>query len=431
MSTLIFILFVTSFVALLVFGNSIALAIGLPSLVFLVLVEGFPLSMLARRLAGSLDSFPLLAAPLFILAGNLMNNAGITNRIFRFANASVGHLTGGLAHANVVASVIFSGMSGSALADAGGLGSVEIKAMTENGYSKEFSVGVTGASSIIGPIIPPSIPMVIYAVVAGQSVGRLFIAGIIPGIIMGLSIMIMCVFVAKKEKVAKLKRATLSEFFRALVGGVPSLFTIVIILGGIMGGIFTPTEASAVAVVYVILLGTLVYRTITWKKFINVVKESALTMIRVSFIIGAAALFGQVVIREQIASKLATFMIGMIGSPAIILLLLNVMMLILGTFMETIAAIMIVTPVALPLLLHMGYSPVQFGVVAVLNLMIGLLTPPVGIVLYALSDVGKLSLSRTIRGILPFLIPLVVSLFLITYISPLTLFLPRLVFGAN
>ncbi len=414
---------------LLVIGTGVGMSIGIPSLLYLVFVLDIPAASITRRLIESLNNFPILAAPLFILAGNLMNAGGVTDRVFDFAHKLLRGVPAGLAHSNIVASIVFSGMSGSALADAGGLGAVEIKAMRDHGYSDTLSVGVTGGSSIIGPIIPPSIPAVVYAVTAGVSVGRLFVAGIVPGLLMGLLLAALVIFLASKEKPLEMEPSKIKEVAVSFLHSMPGLFAIFIILGGIISGLFTPTEAAAVAVVYVLLIGRFLYRELTWRRFIACVETSALTMVKVSFLIVTAALFGNIMIRENVALKLSTILTEVVVNPILILILINVLMLILGTFMEQLAAIMIVTPIFMPVIIALGMSPVQFGVIVVLNLMIGLLTPPVGIVLYTLSEVSGLPLDKTVRAVLPFLVPLIMVLLLITFVPWFTLALPSLFWG--
>jgi tripartite ATP-independent transporter DctM subunit len=417
-----------SFLFLLFLGVPVAFSLGIPSLVYL-LINGMPIEMIASKAVASLNSFPLLAVLFFVLAGNLMNEYGVSERIFKMADKTVGHFRGGLAHANILASVIFSGMSGAALADAAGLGTVEIREMTKRGYSREFSVGITGASSIIGPIIPPSIPIIIFAVVSGESVGKLFLGGVIPGLLMAILLGIMVVIIARRQNVPKLKKATFRQWGGSIKRGFPALITIIIILGGIFGGIFTPTEAAAVAVLYVLFLGILIYRQFTWKGLILNFKKSIGFTAKIMIIVACAALFGQVIIREQMAQTLGDFLLESVKSPILILLLINIFLLILGCFLEQIAAILVVTPIILPIVTGMGFSPIQFGIVIVINLMVGLLTPPFGLVLYTLSDVGELSLKRTIKGTVPFLIPLVACLLLLTYIPFFTVYLPGLFIG--
>lgn len=424
---MLLILVFAAFILLLFAGCPIALALGLPSTAALY-VMGMPLEMIAAKLVATLDSFTTMAAMFFILAGALMNEYGVSEKLFDFAEKCVGHLRGGLAHANILASVIFAGMSGAALADAAGLGAIEIREMTKRKYSKEISVGITGASSIIGPIIPPSVPMVFYAVVAGSSVGKLFLAGVIPGIICAATLAIAVVIMAKRENVEMLPRPTFWAWFRSLLCAAPSMLTIVILLGGIYGGFCTPTEAAVIAVIYTILLGVL-NRKFNWKGFIRLLFESMRTTARVMFIVACAGLFGQVIIRTQLANTLADVLLSTISSKVVILLLINLMLLILGCFLEQIAAILVVTPIILPIMTALGLSDIQSGLIIVFNLMVGLLTPPFGLVLFTLADVGQLSMKRTIRGVIPFLIPLFLTLLIITFVPAVSDFLPNLFYS--
>lgn len=424
---MLLILVFAAFILLLFAGCPIALALGLPSAVALY-VMGLPLEMIAAKLVATLDSFTTMAAMFFILAGALMNEYGVSEKLFDFAEKCVGHLRGGLAHANILASVIFAGMSGAALADAAGLGAIEIREMTKRKYSPEISVGITGASSIIGPIIPPSVPMVFYAVVAGSSVGKLFLAGVIPGIICAVSLAIAVVIMAKRENVEMLPRPAFRVWFRSLICAAPSMLTIVILLGGIYGGFCTPTEAAVIAVIYTVLLG-IFNRKFSWSGLMKLFFESMRTTARVMFIVACAGLFGQVIIRTQLANTLADVLLSAISSKAAILLLINLMLLILGCFLEQIAAILVVTPIILPIMTALGLSDIQSGLIIVFNLMVGLLTPPFGLVLFTLADVGRLSMKRTIQGVVPFLIPLFVTLLIITFVPAASDFLPNLFYS--
>jgi tripartite ATP-independent transporter DctM subunit len=406
----------------------VALSLAVPSFFYLWLVEEMSLMTICARLIYSIDSFPLLAVPFFILAGNLMNAAGVTERIFKFANSLVGHLTGGLAHANIVASIIFSGMSGSALADAAGLGTIEIDAMVNEGYDIDFSAAITGASSIIGPIIPPSIPMVIFAVVAEVSTGRLFIGGIIPGLIMGLCLSTLVFFFAKKRNYPRRRRSSFIEIGKLFLDSSPALFTIVIIIGGIFSGFFTPTEAAAVSVVYVLFLGGVIYRKFSFCSLQKIFISSIKTTSSVIFIVAGASLFAAVITREQIPTKLINSFLIVSDNPIIFLILVNVFLLIIGCFLETIAAINIITPILLPIAIELGINPVHFGVIMVLNLMVGLLTPPFGMILYVLTDIAQISFERVTKATVPFLIPLILVLLLVTFIPDLVLFLVNVVF---
>lgn len=417
-------LFVAFFVLLIV-GVPIFIALGLSSLIYTHFVSGIPDFVVLHRMAGGVDSFPLLAVPFFILAGNLMNSAGITNRIFAFATAAVGWLRGGLGHVNVVGSVIFAGMSGTAVADAGGLGTIEIKAMRDHGYPTNFSVGITAASSTIGPIIPPSLPMVIFGVMANTSIGQLFAAGFIPGLLMAASLMIYTTWFARRHGIGSDQAFRWLELGRSFLSAVPALMTPAIIIGGMTFGWFTPTEAAIAACVWALILGALLYRTLTFKQFYKITLDTIETTAAVLLIVGAASLFGWVLTTTQVTDKFAALVLSITDDPLLILLIINVLLLVVGCFMETIAAISILVPVLMPVVLKVGIDPVQFGVIMVLNLMIGLLTPPVGMVLFILAKVANIPFDRTVRAVSPFLIPLLIVLLLITAIPELTLIMPQ------
>jgi tripartite ATP-independent transporter DctM subunit len=377
-------------------------------------------------MAGGVDSFPLIAVPFFILAGNLMNTAGITNRIYDFATAAVGWLRGGLGHVNVVGSVIFAGMSGTAVADAGGLGTIEIKAMRDHGYPDGFAVGITAASSTIGPIIPPSLPMVIFGVMANVSIGQLFAAGFLPGLLMAVAMMAYVTWYAHRHGIGRDMTFRWRLLGRTFVRAIPALLTPVIIIGGMMSGAFTPTEAAIAACAWALLLGSVVYRTLDLKRFYLISVQTIETTASVLIIVGAASLFGWVLTVTQVTEQVTQQLLGITSDPLMLLLIINLILLVVGCFMETIAAISILVPVFMPAVLKVGIDPVQFGVIMVLNLMIGLLTPPVGIVLFVLSRVSGLSFDRTVRAVLPFLVPLLLVLVLISVFPVLTLYLPTL-----
>jgi tripartite ATP-independent transporter DctM subunit len=375
---------------------------------------------------GGIDSFPLLAIPFFIMAGSLMNSAGITNRIYDFALALVGWLKGGLGHVNVVGSVIFAGMSGTAVADAGGLGNIEIKAMRNHGYSVDFAVGITGASSTIGPIIPPSLPFVIYGVMANASIGKLFAAGIIPGLVMALTMMIMITYYAHTRGWHRDAKFSIVALWQTFKRAFLPLLTPIILVGGMTTGVFTPTEAAIAATVYAIFLGMGVYRTLSLKKLIKVSMVTAETTALILLIVAGASIFGYLITLTKVTDNVSALVLSITAQPWAILLLVNIFLLIVGCFMETIAAITILVPVLLPLMDKIGVDPVHFGLIMVLNLMIGLLTPPVGMVLYILARVADISFERTTKACLPFLIPLLVSLALVTYWPSMVMFLPNL-----
>ncbi len=424
---MIALLFISLF-ALLVIGAPIAIALGGSSMLWVYLSESVPDFTVLHRMVNGVDSFPLLAIPFFIMAGTLMNEAGLTNQIFDFARAVVGWLPGGLGHVNVGASIIFAGMSGAAVADAGGLGTIEIKAMNDAGYDLDFSIAVTAASSTIGPIIPPSLPMVIYGVMASASIGKLFIAGFIPGLLMGLGLSITVAYFAKKRNYPRDAAFSVRRLGSSFIKGLPALMTPTIIIGGIMTGVFTPTEAAIAAVVYALVLG-IVYKTLTFNSFVKISLETAETTAIILLIVAGASIFAWVLTANQITEKFAALMLGISNNKIVILLIINVILLVVGCFMETIAAITILTPVFLPVVMKFGIDPIHFGVVMVLNLMIGLLTPPVGMVLFVLARVAKVPFERCAKATFPFLIPLIFVLLLITFVEPLCMWLPNILFA--
>jgi tripartite ATP-independent transporter DctM subunit len=414
-----------SFVGLLLVGVPVALALAGSSLIYVWLEGGTPLLVVVHRMVGGVDSFPLLAIPFFIMAGSLMNSAGITERIYSFALALVGWLKGGLGHVNVVGSVIFAGMSGTAVADAGGLGNIEIKAMRDHGYDVNFSVGITGASSTIGPIIPPSLPMVIYGVMANASIGQLFAAGVIPGLLMAATMMIMVAWYAHVRGFQRDAAFRLAVLWHTFQRAFLPLLTPVLLIGGMTTGIFTPTEAAIAATFYAMFLGLFVYRTLTWRGLIKVSMETAETTAIILLIVAGASIFGYLITTTRVTDDVATIVLSITSEPWAVLLLVNIFLLIVGCFMETIAAITILVPVLLPLMDKIGVDPVHFGLIMVLNLMIGLLTPPVGMVLYILARVANISFEQATRACAPFLVPLLVTLALVTYWPDMVLWLPR------
>lgn len=408
---------------LLVLGMPVALSLASASAVY-ILLEGLPNVVVVHNMINGVDSFPLLAIPFFILAGHLMNSAGITERIFTFARALVGWAPGGLGHVNVGASVIFAGMSGAAVADAGGLGTIEIKAMRDAGYDTDFAVGVTAASSTIGPIIPPSLPLVIYGVMASASIGELFAAGLVPGMMMAVALMIMVAWYAWRRDYPRdlvfRPALVLASFLQAFL----PLLTPVIIVGGIVSGLFTPTEAAVAAAAYALCLGLFVYRSLTWRHILRVSIDTIETSAAILLIVAAATIFAWILTANQVANGLGDFMLSISEDPKIILIFITVIVLALGLFMETIAAITILVPVLLPIAQQVGIDPVHLGIVVVLNLMLGLLTPPVGMVLYVLAQVSGVSFERCLKATAPFLLPLILVLLLVTFVPAFSLYLP-------
>jgi tripartite ATP-independent transporter DctM subunit len=414
--------FFVVFIILLVIGVPISISIGASAVVGCLWLD-YPLMVIGQKMVSGIDSFLLIAIPLFVLAGNLMNAGKITEKIFNFAKELVGWIPGGLGHANVVASVIFAGMSGSAAADAGGLGTIEMEAMTINGYDKEFSAGITAASSVIGPIFPPSIPLIIYGSIASVSVSQLFMGGVVPGLFMGLALMILVFIMALRRGYPRTSfriLALVKQFFASIL----SIITPLIILSGFTLGWFTPTEASSVAVGYALLIAVVIYRTMDWKSFKKCLFESALTSANTLFIIGSSTLFSYVLIREGISTQIAEFILGISSNPSVCLLVINMLLLILGMFMEPGAILTLMLPVLIPIAKGLGLDMVHFGLVIVLNLMIGQVTPPFGVCLFIVADVARLELNKLYRSILPFLVPLIIVLFLITYIPGFVTWLP-------
>jgi tripartite ATP-independent transporter DctM subunit len=417
-----FLIFFTAFIVLLIIGAPISISIG-ASAVIGCLWLGYPLVVIGQKMVSGIDSFLLIAIPLFVLAGNLMNAGKITEKIFNFAKELVGWIPGGLGHANVVASVIFAGMSGSAAADAGGLGTIEMEAMTKNGYDKEFSAGITAASSVIGPIFPPSIPLIIYGSIASVSVSQLFMGGVVPGLLMGVALMVLVFIMSIKRRYPR-DPFNIRMLAKQFCASILSLITPLIILSGFVLGWFTPTEASSVAVAYALLISIVVYHTMDRNSFKKCLLESALTSANILFIIGSSTLFSYILIKEGISGSIAGFLLGISSNPKIVLLVVNIFLLILGMFMEPGAILTLMLPILIPIANGLHMDMVHFGLVIVLNLMIGQVTPPFGVCLFIIGDVGKVEMHKLFRTILPFLIPLIITLFLCTYIPQIVTWLP-------
>lgn len=421
--------FFLSFVAFIALNVPIAFAMLLSSFGFM-LISGTPLLILPERIAAGLNSFPLLAMPLFILAARIMNSTGVTRRIFDFCLAVVGHRRAGLAHVNVAASMVFSGISGSAMADVAGLGTIEIKAMIDNGYDRGYTAAVTAASCTIGPVIPPSMMMILIGVMMEESVGRLFAGGFIPGVLMGVALM---VFIAVQARIGKIKfppprpRVTRPELWKATKEGLLALLAPVVILGSILSGVATPTEAGIIAVVYALILGV-VYKELTFQNLFDVLKDGAVQTGVIMFIVAAAQIFSWIITTERVAVLAYEFVLQFTSAKWVVLLIINVVLLLIGCFIEGLAAILITVPVLFPVIRAMGLSPTHFGVFLCINILIGLLTPPLGIAVYVSSGVARVQPVEVFRKSAPFLIPLLITLALVTYIPELTLFIPNLIF---
>lgn len=386
----------------------------------------FELISMPLKLTSSLQNFLLLSIPMFILAAKIMNGSSITHRIFHFANTAVGWLPGGLGHANIVASLIFAGMSGTAVSDAAGLGQIEIEAMSSNGFDKEFSAGVTAASSTIAPIFPPSVPMVMYATVSGASVGALFMGGVLPGLIMTLSMMAIVYVVAKKRNYPRMPFPSFKVFVKAAWEALIPMMTPVILLVGIWSGKFTATEAAAVATIYALAVSFLVFKEMTLKKLWSILKEVARDTANTAFVVAAAAFYGWVLTRCGVTNAIANWLIGITDSPIVFMLIVNVALLVIGCFMEAIAAILVFGPVLMQAVTALAINPVYFGVVMVLNLMIGLLTPPFGICLFITADVAGINFKQMLKGVAPFYVPLFGTLILLTLFPEIATWLPSM-----
>lgn len=459
-------LLIGSFLFLLILGTPVAVSMAVASLAYLVIYGVAPDIIAAQRMIAGVESFPLIAVPFFILAGNLMNIAGVTGRIYKFALSLVGWMKGGLAQVNIIGSVVFSGMSGTALADAAGIGTIEIKAMKDHGYPVEAAVGVTAASATLGPIFPPSLPFVIYGMMANASIGALFMAGIIPGVVMTILMMLTVYIFAKRKgwgsdtpfELKQLLAASLevvivlafpvaiylmilagiSVNIAVLIGlavlvaldwyfdfsAVMALMTPVLLIGGMTMGWFTPTEAAVAAVLWSLFLGLVRYRTMTVRTLAKASFDTIETTASVLFIVTAASIFAWLLTVSQAAQLFADFMFSLTDNWWMFLIIVNILLLVVGAFLDTIAAISILVPILMPIAARYGIDPVHLGVIITLNLMIGLLTPPVGMVLFVLSRISKLSVEKTTLAILPWMIPLFLALGLITFIPAITMWLP-------
>lgn len=420
----IILMLLVSMLALFLLKVPVYISMSLAGCAVLATRFGMKWSLLSQYLYTGVDSFTLLSIPLFLLAAKIMNTGSITKKLFSFCMKVVGWLPGGLGHVNVLCSVIFAGMSGTAVSDAGGLGSIEIKAMNENGFDNDFSCCVTAASSTLGPIIPPSIPLVVYATVSGASVGALFMAGIIPGLVMAILMMVLVSAYAILRHYPRTKFPSGGEFFTALKDGFLPLMALVILLVGIYGGVFTPTESAAIVVCYSLFLEICIYRELTLEKFISILKETFRDSVTIALIIAGATFFGYVATRVRIPQLILKEMTGLVSSQFMLLLLINIFLLVIGCFLETASAITIVVPLIMPLLKAYHVNLTQFGIIMVLNLMIGLLTPPFGLVLFVVSKIGHISVGHFSRALLPWLACLLIALMLITFVPSISLWFP-------
>lgn len=414
------------FLVLIFFKFPLYLSILTPSMLYLIVHPEISILTALQKMMSSVDSFPLLAVPLFLMAGLIMNRGGITDRIFDFANVLVGHFKGGLGHVNVIASLIFSGMSGAATADAGGLGLVELKAMKKQGYDDGFSIGVTAASSIIGPIFPPSIPAVIFGALANVSVGGLFIGGIIPAILMVISLCVLISIISHKRSYPVHKRASLKTIFLGFKRAFFPLLAPGIIVGGIWFGFVTPTEAAVLAIVYSLIVTVVIFKELNVSELPGIMLEVARMLAPALAILMPAVLFGWILVYENIDQLLLEQLLNISSNRYVLLIIINVFLLIAGMFVDPVPIMMILIPILKPVMQTLNIHPIQFGVMMILNLMIGLLTPPIGSVLFILSSVTNVPIEKIMPDLIKFLIPLIIVLLLVTFIPQIVLFLPRL-----
>lgn len=420
-------LVVILFLALFMLGFPVVYAILLPSILY-VLLEGLPFGLLTQRITYALDSFPLVAVPLFIFVGNLMNLSGITDRIFRFAYTLVGRVPGGLAQVNVFGSLVFSGMSGAALADIGGLGRIEIDAMKKRGFDPAFAGAVTASSATLGPIFPPSIPLIVYGSVTSVSIVQLLVAGILPAILCTAFLMLTVLVIATRHKHPRAERwPTAGEVGRDFLPALPALLAPILMIGGMMAGAFTPTEAAAVTAAYVIVISGVIYRELSvahlWNSAVLTARSSAAILI----IVAAAALFGWILAVEEVPQMFAATLLGWSKDPLMLLIIANLIFFIAGMFLDSTTATLLLVPIIAPPLVMAGVDPVQLGIVTIFNLMIGLLTPPMGLSLFLVANIAQVSIKSLLRALLPFYIPLVATLAILTFSKDLTLWLPRMI----
>lgn len=410
-----------------ILGMPVAFSLGLTGLAAIFFLEDVSFILAPRIMWFSIARFPLLAISLFMFAGELMNASGITTRLLKFADALVGHIIGGLAHANVIASMLFAGITGAASSDVACLGPIEIEMMTKQGYDRDFSTAITVASALIGPIIPPSLPMIILGISANISIGALFVAGYLPGILLGLGLMFLAYFQAKKrDYYHRERRAPIKEILKATWEAIIPLMMPVIIMGGILGGIFTPTEAAAVACLYGMIVGLFILKTLTFKQLPKLLLNAAAMAAMVQIILAMSGILGWTIAVFHIAEKISSFFLSVTTVPVLILLLINILLLIVGMLMEPGASIIILVPILFPLAEMIGVHPLHFGIIMIVNLVIGLCTPPVGTALFIGSAVGKIPVERLSKALLPYYAVLVAVLLLITYIPAITMTLPRL-----
>ena len=417
---------IAAFALLFLFGFPVVVAIAVPAIIYILAAE-VPLELVAQRMTYALDSFPLVAVPVFIFVGSLMNQSGITSDIYRFAHTVAGRVPGGLAQVNVIGSLIFSGVSGAALADIGGLGRIEVRAMVRAGFTRAYAAAITAASSIVGPIFPPSIPILIYGSVTSVSIVQLLVAGIVPALLYVTLLMTTVAILARRYGHPRSPRwPSLGEVWRSFAPAAPALFAPILLVGGLLLGFFTPTEAASVTVAYVIVVALVFYGGMSWPRLRFALFDTVKSTAAILIIVSAAALFGWILTIEQLPQIFTRTILSISTDPVILLLIVNVMLLVVGMFLDSTTATLLVVPlIAAPLTLA-GVDPVHLGIVVIFNLMIGILTPPMGLALFLIADIAKAPIPAILKALLPFYVPLFVSLAIITFVPELTLWLPKM-----
>lgn len=415
-----------SFALLLIIGVPISFALGIAAVIALAIGTATPLVIGVQMMFSAVDSFPMMAIPFFLLAGNVMSKGGISRRLINFASVVVGRFTGGLSLVAIFASMFFAAISGSSPATTAAIGSIMVPEMEKNGYDKDFSSAVVAAAGTVGVIIPPSIPMVLYAVIAGVSIGEMFLSGFGPGILMGLVMMFISHSISKKKGYKGDDSVATKQIFRILLDSFWALLMPAIILGGIYGGIFTPTEAAAVAVVYGLIVGFFIYKELKIADLPDILFDSAVGTATIMLLIATANLFGWILVSQQIPQRIAAGMLGITSNPYVLLFIFNIILLIVGTFLNTTAAVVLLTPILVPVLTSVGIDPVFAGVVMIVNLAVGMITPPVGLCLFVGCNIGGISIEQMTKSIMPFLLGLIGVILLITYVPWIITFLPSI-----
>jgi C4-dicarboxylate transporter DctM subunit len=415
-----------AFIVLVVIDVPIAIALGLAGVLALWWLGSIPTMLVITRMVAGIDNFPLLAVPMFVLAGSIMENGGAAGRLVRLASALVGFIRGGLGMVVIVATILFSGISGSSVADTAAIGSLMLPAMQKKGYPVEFATALMVSAGGMGILIPPCITMIIYAFIANTSVGALFIGGIIPGLVMGVGLMVLTYFIARRYGYPAEAKASAREIWRAFADSVWALLTLAIILVGIVGGVFTATEAAVIAVLYSLIVGTVIYKELRWSQLPKILLDTAVTSGVVMLVISTSSIFAWVLANQQIPQKVAETLFTLSNQPWVFLLLVNLLMLVVGCFLDATPALLILVPILLPLALRLGIDPVHFGIVLVANLGIGFITPPVGVTLFVATSITGVPIARVVKPLMPYFLVMVTSLLLITYVPWFTLVLPRL-----